>query len=174
VDKSPTSQSTEKQASPTPDQGIWGSEHTLFLGEYSHKVDDKGRLALPAKFRAGLSQGAVLTRGADKSLYLYSIEQWKPQAEKLAALPAWSSPEARELQRTVLGGATAVTPDKQGRVLLPGNLREYAGLDSTKTTEVVVAGLYGRIEIHPADRWKAARQATDLEKIAPKLADLGI
>lgn len=174
MDKSSTSQSTEKESQQTPNQGVWGTDHTLFLGEYSHKIDDKGRLALPAKFRAGLSNGAVLTRGADHSLYLYSVEQWKPQAEKLAALPAWSSPEARELQRTVLGGATTVTPDKQGRILLPGNLREYVGLDSAKATEVVVAGLYGRIEIHPADRWKAARKATDLEKIAPKLADLGI
>lgn len=161
------------QAAVAPATGVWSSDHTLFLGEYSHKVDAKGRLALPAKFRSQLAGGAVLTRGSDKTLYLYSTEQWKPMSEQLAKLPSWSSPEVRELQRTVLGGATAVTPDRQGRILLPPNLREYAGLGSG-TVEVVVAGLYARVEIWPAARWKAERQAADLDKLAPKLADLGI
>lgn len=152
---------------------MWSSDHTLFLGEYTHKVDEKGRLALPAKFRAKLADGAILTRGADKALYLYDTKHWEPMAEQLGKLPSWSSKEARELQRAVLGGATAVTPDRQGRILLPPNLREYGGLDSG-TAEVVVAGLYNRIEIHPAKRWKQARRETDLEALAPKLADLGI
>ena len=153
--------------------GVWSSDHTLFLGEYTHKIDEKSRLALPAKFRAQLSEGAVVTTGPDNCLYLYTLEQWKPMADKLAALPPYSSPEARQLQRTVLGSATAVTPDKQGRILLPSHLREYGGLGSG-TAEVVVAGLYSRVEIWPAKRWKEQRSAVDLDKIAPKLADLGI
>lgn len=173
MDKSAQQSEAQTQASPTPDQGIWSSEHTLFLGEYTHKVDDKGRLALPAKFRAGLSQGAVVTRGADGCLHLFALEQWKPVADKLASLPLYSNPAARQLQREVLGGATPVTPDRQGRILLPANLREYAGLGS-KAAEAVVVGLSGRIEIWPAKRWKTERQAADLDTIAGKLSDLGI
>lgn len=179
VDKSSASVVKNEQA-----QGVWSSDHTLFLGEYTHKMDDKGRLALPAKFRAQLSAGAVVTCGPDKVLHLYSTDHWKPMAEKLAALPAFSSKEARVLQRTVLGRATAVTPDRQGRILLPASLREYGGLVSpgvagtdratAKTTDVVVVGLYGRVEIWPADRWRKERKEVDLEEIAPKLADLGI
>ncbi|MSU76067.1 division/cell wall cluster transcriptional repressor MraZ [Patescibacteria group bacterium] len=148
----------------------------MFLGEYAHKVDEKGRLALPAKFRSKLTDGAVVTCGPDKVLHLYSTEHWKPLAEKIAQLPSWSSKAARVLQRTVLGNATAVTPDRQGRILLPVSLREYAGLASTdaKTADVIVAGLYSRIEIWPAERWAKERQTADLDEIAPKLADLGI
>lgn len=152
---------------------MWDSDHTLFLGQYRHKIDDKSRLALPAKFRAELKQGAIVTCGPDKVLHLYSTDHWKPLAERLSQLPSWSSKEARELQRTVLGNATAVTPDRQGRILLPGHLREYGGLGSG-TAEVVVAGLYARIEIWPARRWKAEGKAADLDKIGPKLAKLGI
>lgn len=173
VDKSRHTTARPTAAAPADGTTLWATDHTLFLGEYTHKVDQKGRLALPAKFRAQLSDGAILTRGTDKALYLYSTEHWKPLAEKLANLPSWSSPEARELQRAVLGGATAVTPDQQGRILLPANLREYANL-GPQAAEVVVAGLYARIEIWPAKRWKAARQETDLDKIGPKLAELGI
>lgn len=153
---------------------VWSSDHTVFLGEYAHKVDEKGRLALPAKFRSQLTDGAVVTCGPDKVLHLYSTAHWKPLAEKIAALPAWSSKAARTLQRAVLGNATVVTPDRQGRILLPSNLREYAGLASETTADAVVAGLYSRIEIWPAARWRKERQGTDLESIAPKLADLGI
>lgn len=165
--------STKKTAAPSVATGVWSSDHTVFLGEYAHKVDEKGRLALPAKFRSQLKEGAVVTCGPDKVLHLYSTEHWQPLAEKLANLPAWSSKEARTLQRAVLGNATVVTPDRQGRILLPATLREYAGLASG-TAEVVVAGLYSRIEIWPAARWRKERQATDLDKIAPQLAKLGI
>ncbi len=167
------SEDTQNAASPAA-AGLWAGDDTLFLGEYTHKVDAKGRLALPAKFRAQLAQGAVVTRGADKhSLYLYTTEQWKPTADKLASLPNWSSKAARELQRAILGGATAVTPDKQGRILLPAHLRQYGGLGSG-TAEVVVAGLYNRVEIWPAADWNQARQQADLDQVTAELSDLGI
>ena len=173
VDNSNTKNQARKAASDAA-TGVWSSDHTVFLGEYAHKVDEKGRLALPAKFRSQLTDGAVVTCGPDKVLHLYSTAHWKPLAEKIAALPAWSSKAARTLQRAVLGNATVVTPDRQGRILLPSNLREYAGLASGTTADAVVAGLYSRIEIWPAARWRKERQATDLDEIAPKLADLGI
>lgn len=174
MDKSTQQHEAKNQASTTPDQGIFSTEHTLFLGEYRHKVDEKGRLALPAKFRLGLQQGAVVTRGTDGCLHLFAIEQWKPLADKLAQLPLYSNAKVRKLQREVLGGATPVTPDRQGRILLPANLREHVGLDSNTSAEMVVAGLSGRIEIWPAERWKEAQQGTDLDEIGPELADLGI
>lgn len=170
----PVDNSSTKKAANRAVTGVWSSDHTVFLGEYAHKVDEKGRLALPAKFRAQLTAGAVVTCGPDKVLHLYSTEHWKPLAEQLANLPVYSSPEARTLQRAVLGNATVVTPDRQGRILLPANLRAYAGLASGTAADAVVAGLYSRIEIWPAVRWRKERQATDLDKIAPQLAKLGI
>lgn len=166
----------KKPAATPAANGVWSSDHTLFLGEYAHKVDEKGRVALPAKFRAALKAGAVVTCGPDKVLHLYSTEHWKPLAEKIATLPSWSNASARKLQRTVLGNATAVTPDRQGRILLPASLREYAGLVSkgSSTVDVVVAGLYSRMEIWPADRWAKERQTVDLDEIGPELKELGI
>ena len=173
VDKSKTTKPIAAAQQTDSDSALWSSDHTLFLGEYTHKVDEKGRLALPAKFRAQLSSGAILTRGTDKSLYLYSTEHWKPLAEKLAALPPFSSKAARALQRAVLGGATAVTPDRQGRILLPPSLREFADM-GVGTTEVAVVGLYSRIEIWPAERWKQGSRETDLDEISEDLSKLGI
>lgn len=165
----------KKHAANPAATGVWSSDHTLFLGEYAHKVDEKGRVALPAKFRAALGDGAVATCGPDKVLHLYSTEHWKPLAEQIARLPVWSSKAARTLQRTVLGNATPVTPDRQGRILLPAPLREYAGLVSKQgTADVIVAGLYNRMEIWPAGRWAKERQTADLDEIAPQLAKLGI
>ncbi|MEX1113434.1 MAG: division/cell wall cluster transcriptional repressor MraZ [Patescibacteria group bacterium] len=159
------------------DAGVWSTTHTLFLGEYVHKMDGKGRLALPAKFRAKLQkEGAVVTKGNEKCLYLFTQEAWKPLAEKLAALPSISSKVARAAQRTLLAGATVVTPDRQGRILLPPHLREYAGLatEGGRPAEAVVAGLYNRVEIWPAARWREQRRETDLDELGPELTDLGI
>ncbi len=160
-------------------QGVWSTTHTLFLGEYTHKMDRKGRLALPAKFRAKLqNEGAVVTRGNEHCLYLYSIEAWKPLAEKLAKLPSISNPAARKVQRELLGGATPVTPDRQGRILLSNELRKHAGLvsDASQATpvEAVVVGLYDRIEIWLADRWQRQHGESDLDALGPELEKLGI
>ncbi|MDP4000375.1 MAG: division/cell wall cluster transcriptional repressor MraZ [bacterium] len=162
--------------------GVWSTTHTLFLGEYKHKMDAKGRLALPAKFRAKLQkEGAVVTKGNENCLYLFTTEAWKPLAEKLASLPSISSKIARAAQRTLLAGATVVTPDRQGRILLPPHLREYAGLTTEKgeaadagPADVVVAGLYNRVEIWPAARWQAERAESNLDELGPELAKFGI
>ncbi len=143
----------------------------MFIGEYTHKIDEKGRVALPAKFRGDLASGAVVTRGLDQALYLYTKAEWEEIAERLAALPM-SVSHARDIQRMMLAGAVEVEPDRQGRVLLPPHLREHAKLSS----EVVVAGLYKRVELWSVDAWNAASQRTEAsaDEIAEHLQSLGI
>jgi MraZ protein len=165
-----------KKAAEQAASGVWSTDHTLFLGEYTHKVDGKGRVALPAKFRSVLQEeGAIVTKGPDKCLYMFTTKFWKPFAEKLGSVSPISSKAARAAQRTLLAGATAVTPDRQGRILLPPHLREYAGLFTKEgTIDAVVAGLYNRVEIWPAAKWQASRDETDLDELGPELAKLGI
>lgn len=99
----------------------------MFIGEYKHTIDEKGRLAVPVKFRAQLSSGAVVTRGLDNCLFLYTEDEWKILAEKLASLPI-NKANTRAFSRLMLAGAMDVSMDKQGRVILPDYLRKYAGV----------------------------------------------
>ncbi|MFH1089849.1 MAG: division/cell wall cluster transcriptional repressor MraZ [Candidatus Uhrbacteria bacterium] len=143
----------------------------MFIGEYQHSIDEKGRLAVPVKFRNELAQGAVVTRGLDSSLFLFPKEEWDKLATKLANLPLGQS-DTRAFARLMLAGAMDVELDKQGRVILPEYLRQYAGLGKN----VVVAGLYTRMEIWDATKWTAYKKATeaDAEHIAERLGDLGV
>ena len=141
----------------------------MFIGEYNHSLDDKGRIAVPAKFRAFLASGAVVTRGLDNCLVLYTKDEWLKVAEKLAALPM-SKPDARAFARLMLAGAMDVELDKQGRVVLPGYLRNFAGMN----TSVVIAGLFNRVEIWDESAWETYKQNTekDSSAIAEQLGDL--
>lgn len=143
----------------------------MFIGEYHHTLDEKGRLSVPAKFRAALAQGAVVTRGLDRSLFLYPKEEWDTLAQKLAALPMGQA-DTRAFARLMLAGAMEVDVDTSGRVLLPEYLRTYAGL--TKT--VVVAGLYNRLELWNEDTWTAYAKQTEAQgnEIAERLSGLGV
>lgn len=143
----------------------------MFLGEYNHVLDDKGRLAVPVKFRADLKKGAVVTRGLDGSLAIYDVEEWKVLAQKLAALPI-SQQNSRAFARLMLAGAMDVSIDKQGRIAIPEYLRDYAGLKKN----VVVAGLYNRLELWDASAWSAYKKKTESasSKIAEQLGELGI
>lgn len=143
----------------------------MFIGEYQHNIDDKGRLAVPSKFRAKLAGGAVVTRGLDSCLFLYTKEEWEKLAKKLSELPI-SQASARAFSRLMLAGAMEVDIDKQGRVVLPAYLREYAGINK----EVVVAGLFNRVEIWCQDKWGAYKADTEKESsdIAEHLGSLGI
>src|SRR5512136_1854200 len=114
----------------------------MFLGEFSHSIDDKGRLTLPAKFRPELGQGIVVTRGIDKCLFIFTLDEFQRIADKVSELPMTQA-DGREFSRHFFSGALDVEVDKQGRVLLPPNLRDYAGLDG----EVIVAGVNKRIEV---------------------------
>ena len=143
----------------------------MFIGEYQHTLDEKGRLALPAKYRANLSSGAVVTRGLDRCLFLYPRNEWEKLAARLAALPMAQS-NTRAIARLMLAGAMDVTPDKLGRMLIPEYLREYAGLERS----VALSGLYNRLEIWNAEEWKKYKQATEAQSadIAEKLGELGL
>lgn len=146
-------------------------QQPMFIGEYQHNFDEKGRLAVPMKFRADLSKGAVVTRGLDRCLFLYTIEAWNQLAEKLVKLPI-SQSKSRAFSRLMLAGAMDVAIDKQGRIIVPEYLREYAGISK----KVVVAGLYDRLEIWDEGAWNTYKQATEAESnsIAEELGALGV
>jgi MraZ protein len=143
----------------------------MFIGEYQHNLDEKGRLAMPVKFRAKMAGGAVVTKGLDNCLSVYTVEEWEKLAEKLAALPLTQS-ASRAFARLMLAGAANVNIDKQGRIVIPAYLREYATLSGT----VVVAGLYSRVEIWNQEQWKSYKGKTegDTSVIAEELENLGI
>ncbi len=125
----------------------------MFLGEFKHTIDDKGRLTIPAKYRGDLAAGLVITRGFDKNLSIYTMTGW----EKLAASvmnQSVSSTRIRDLRRRLFSAATDLQPDKQGRILIPPQLREFAGVDGGT---VVIAGMYDFIEIWSADVWSNRR-----------------
>ena len=143
----------------------------MFIGEYQHAVDEKGRIAVPAKFRADLRKGAVVTKGLDNCLFLYTRQEWKKLADRLAALPI-SKANPRAFARLMLAGAMDVEIDGQGRMLLPEYLRTFAGLSK----QVVVTGLYNRLEIWDTQRWEAYKAGTESKSgdIAEALNELGV
>ena len=120
----------------------------MLLGTHTPKLDEKGRLFLPAKFRDELSDGVVITRGQERCLYVFSAKEFASIHEKLRQAPA-SVKGARDYLRVLLSGASDETPDKQGRVVLPGLLRSYAGL----TKDLVIIGVGSRAEIWDATAW---------------------
>lgn len=143
----------------------------MFIGEYQHTVDEKGRLAIPIKFRSDLAKGAVVTRGLDNCLFLYSLEEWQKLADKLSRLPI-SKANTRAFSRLMLAGAMDVEIDKQGRVIVPDYLRKYAGIKK----KVIVAGLYNRLEIWDEEAWMKYKQGTEKNSgdIAEKLGELDV
>jgi MraZ protein len=143
----------------------------MFIGEYKHNIDGKGRLAVPAKFRNLLKKGAVVTRGLDNCLFLYPKEQWEEIAQKLAKLPI-SQAKARAFSRLMLAGAMDLDFDNQGRITLPEYLRTYAGLSK----KAIVAGLYDRLEVWDEDTWNKYKIGTEKEsaQIAEALGELGV
>ncbi len=120
----------------------------MLLGTHTPKLDDKGRLFLPAKFRDELSDGVVITRGQERCLYVFPAKEFASVMEKLRQAPA-SVKDARDYMRVMLSGASDETVDKQGRVSLPALLRQYAGL----TKELVIIGVGSRAEIWDAEAW---------------------
>lgn len=120
----------------------------MFLGTYSPRLDDKGRLILPAKFRDELSEGLVLTRGQERCLYVFSEAEFGRVHDQMRQAPI-SSKQARDYIRVFLSGASDEVPDKQGRVTIPSSLREYAGLEK----ELAVIGAGTRAEIWDAEAW---------------------
>jgi len=143
----------------------------MFIGEYSHSVDPKKRLALPSKFRKELGKTVVVTRGLDKCLFVYPMSAWKELAQKLGTMPIGEA-HTRSFVRLMLAGATDTTMDSQGRVLVPDYLKEYAGLDR----DVIVAGLFNRLEIWDTEKWQTYKQDAEknTDQIAEELGKLGV
>lgn len=144
---------------------------SMFIGEFRHTVDEKGRLSIPVKFRVPMAEGAVVTRGLDRSLFFYSKREWETLAAKIAALPLGQA-DTRAFSRLMLAGAMEVDVDKSGRILLPDYLREYAGIKK----DVVLVGLYNRVEIWDEETWKTYSTQTEADgnDIAERIAGLGL
>jgi len=143
----------------------------MFIGEYTYKIDEKKRLAIPVKFRKSLGKKAIITRGLDSCLFLYPLKEWNVLAEKLSKLPL-SQADARGFVRIMLAGAMEVSFDNLGRILIPDYLKDYAYI----LKNVVIAGLYSRIEIWDKKKWKLYKFKTEKEvgNISERLKELGI
>ena len=129
----------------------------MFMGEYSHTIDTKGRLIIPSKFREELGETFVVTKGLDGCLFVFSDEEWKAFEIKLKSLPL-TNKNARQFARFFVAGATPCELDKQGRILLPATLREFAGLEK----DVVLTGMLNRIEIWSKEKWNENNSLDDV------------
>lgn len=141
----------------------------MFMGRFNHTIDPKGRLSIPSKYREILGDEFVVSKGMDGCLFVYANDAWKAFEEKLASLPLINR-EARQFARFFLSGAQYVTVDKQGRILMPQDLREFAGLEK----DVVLAGTGGRIEIWSLEKWNENTAQTDIDQISQGMIDLGL
>ena len=143
----------------------------MFLGEYEHNIDDKGRLAVPARFREALGEGVVVTRGFDRCLMGFPRSMWEQLSQQVSGLSLGQS-DARNIRRLLFSGAADVQLDRQGRILIPVNLREYAGLGE----QIIVVGLNTHFEIWSDTRWREVLDGLDVNGgvIAEQLATLGI
>lgn len=143
----------------------------MFLGEYKHSIDPKGRVTIPARFRDELGSSFVATKGLDDCIFIYPMDEWKILEGKLKTLP-FTRADVRSFVRFFFAGACELEMDKQGRILLPANLREYAGIEK----ELVVIGVGSRVEIWSSETWEGYNQTTEssFESIAENLVDLGL
>ena len=143
----------------------------MFIGEYNYTIDPKGRLSIPKQLRNQLKGKVVLTRGLDNCLFLFPSKDWQQIAGKIKQLPL-SQANSRAFSRLMLAGAMEIKLDKQGRILIPDYLRQYAELNK----KVVLAGVYNRLEIWDKGKWDKYKQYTEKESgdIAERLGDLGI
>ncbi|MCR3956200.1 MAG: division/cell wall cluster transcriptional repressor MraZ [Gudongella sp.] len=143
----------------------------MFIGEYQHTIDGKGRLIIPSKFRDPLGDEFVMTKGLDNCLFVYPKDEWKIVEDKLKSLPM-TNKDARAFVRFFFSGATECILDKQGRVLIPGNLRDHSKL----MKDTVVIGVSTRLEIWSKEEWDSYNDDDSLsyDSIAEKMAELGI
>lgn len=140
----------------------------MFMGEYDHTIDSKGRLIVPAKFRDQLGDEFVVTKGLDGCLFIYDNTEWAKLEEKITNLPL-SNQNARKFSRLLLAGATLCEVDKQGRILLPAPLRKHANLEK----DVALVGVGSRIEIWNKDAWDEMNEY-DADEMAMNMEGLGI
>ncbi|MGN0710904.1 MAG: division/cell wall cluster transcriptional repressor MraZ [Anaerovoracaceae bacterium] len=143
----------------------------MLMGKYQNSIDAKGRMIVPAKYREELGYRCVLTRGIDKCLYIYPMPQWEKFMEKLSKLPT-ADPNARAFVRHFYANAVECDIDKQGRMGIPQELRDYAGIEK----ELVTVGILDKIEIWSKNEWHDAEELTEMSPndVAAKMAEYGI
>ena len=141
----------------------------MFMGEYNHTIDAKGRMIVPSKFREQLGNEFVVTKGLDGCLFVYPNEEWHNIEEKFRTVPL-TTKDARKFSRFFFAGAASCEVDKQGRILIPPNLREHADLQK----EIVSAGVLNRVEIWNRDRWVESSNFDDMDEVAEHMAELGL
>jgi MraZ protein len=141
----------------------------MFLGEYTHTIDEKGRLTIPAKFRGELAAGLVVTRGFDQNLMIFPLDEWQAMAERIISRPLGDE-DVRSFRRRIFSGAIDLSPDRQGRIVLPTYLREFAAIDG----EVVVAGMYNYVEVWGVGAWRSVREKIENSGDEARWDDLGI
>ena len=140
----------------------------MFMGEYNHTIDAKGRLIVPSKFREQLGNEFVITKGLDGCLFVYSNEEWENVQQSFREKSV-ASKDARKFMRFFFAGAATCEVDKQGRINIPNNLREYAGIEK----DVVSVGVLSRVEIWSKDKWLENSDYDDMDEIAENMAELG-
>jgi len=142
----------------------------MFLGEHTHTLDDKGRLTIPSKYRDQLERGLVVTRGLDGCLFVFTHQDWESLTESMSKKLSFTQKSARDLARFFFSGAVDIVPDRQGRILIPTFLREYADLES----EVMVIGANTRLELWNPERWRKslAEVESNVEVIAEHFGDI--
>lgn len=143
-----------------------GGETMLLIGEYSHNIDVKGRMIMPARFREILGEWFIVTKGLDNCLFVYSMQEWEVLENNIKSLPLSKS---RKLQRFFFAGASVAEPDKQGRIVIPANLRQYAGLQK----DVVVTGASTHVEIWDKERWAEQVEGLTAESIEEAMEEIG-
>ena len=141
----------------------------MFMGTSYNSIDDKNRMIVPSKLRTGLGARCILTKGLDGCLFIYPMDEWEAFEEKLRALPL-TNKNARTFSRFFVAGATDCELDKQGRILVPQTLREFAGLDK----DVVLTGNLNRIEVWGKEKWSENCNYDDMDSIAEGMQDMGI
>jgi len=140
----------------------------MFMGEYNHTIDEKGRIIIPSKFREALGDNFVVTQGLDGCLFVYANEEWEVFVEGLSKLPG--NKDARKLQRYFMAGAAQCEVDKQGRILIPQKLRQQAGL----LKDVVFVGVLSKIEIWSKERWEENDGYDNMDEIAEHMSEFGL
>ncbi|HPF28851.1 MAG TPA: division/cell wall cluster transcriptional repressor MraZ [Lachnospiraceae bacterium] len=140
----------------------------MYKGEYSHTIDAKGRIIIPVKLREELGDNFVVTKGLDGCLWMFDNSEWEKVEQEIQAMP-FTLKEARMLARFMIAGACDGEMDKQSRILIPPNLREYADLNK----DVILSGVGSRVEIWSKERYAQANDFENMDAITDKLIELG-
>ena len=149
----------------------WGVIEQMFFGRFAHTIDEKARLTIPSKYRETLDDGLVITRGIEPCLYVFPLEEWEAISQKISQL-LMTDQDSRAFVRFLFSEAADCIPDRQGRVVIPGHLREYAGLSS----DVVVIGAHNHLEVWDVQAYQqvTARMESDSQALSQRIAALGI